>query len=61
MSKQVEVYTVEEVEPGVFQSVFPSEHADRSSLHADAEDAWAYIEEMKAEIAEANSQFGVGA
>ena len=40
-----EIYTVEEVEPGMFQSVFPSAQAELSQLHASAEDAWAYIKE----------------
>lgn len=39
-----EVFTVEEVEPGVFQSVFPTALAHASQLHESEYDAWAYIE-----------------
>ena len=43
-----QVYTVEEVEPGLFQSVFPSWMGDLSALHTTADDAWDHIEECRA-------------
>ena len=39
-----EVFTVEEVEPGVFQSVFPTMLAEASSLHESEDAAWTYID-----------------
>ena len=41
-----EGYYIEEIEPGLFQSVFPSEQADYSQLHTTIADAVAYIREF---------------
>lgn len=40
---ETEVFTVEEVEPGQFQSVFPSSMAESSALHTSRAEAWRYI------------------
>lgn len=40
------MFTVEEVEPGLFQSVFPEHLAYLSSLHTTREDAWWYMFEV---------------
>lgn len=40
-----ELYTVEEMEPGVFQAVFPKRFADQAAVFSSAEAAWAYIYE----------------
>ena len=56
-----QVFTVEECEPGVFQSVFPERLAEFSCIHDTEQDAWDYISEVRADEAGANSQFGVGA
>lgn len=55
------VFTVEEVEPGLFQSVFPERLAQESELHTTADDAWSYIEEIRQRDIADNGQFGVGA
>jgi hypothetical protein len=55
------VFTVDEVEPGTFQSVFPERLSEESSLHPNADEAWAWINEVIARDAHDNSQFGVGA
>lgn len=51
-----EVFTVEECEPGLFQSVFPSAHHTLSQLHATEADAWDYIAEQRAAIAKAEGR-----
>jgi len=56
-----QVFTVEECEPGVFQSVFPERLAEFSCLHDTEQDALDHIAEVCADEASANSQFGVGA
>lgn len=56
-----QVFTVEEVEPGLFQSVFPERLAQDSELHASEDDAWDYIEEVRTRDTADNSQLGVGA
>jgi len=40
-----QVFAVERIEPGVYQSVFPESMAECSSLHTTRADAWAYIVE----------------
>lgn len=40
------MFTVEEIEPGLFQSVFPEELAHLSQLHTSLEDAWCYMMEV---------------
>jgi hypothetical protein len=45
-----EVFTVEEVEPGVFQSVFPKRLAEHSQLHTSELEAWQYIASVLAEL-----------
>lgn len=57
-----QAFTVDEVEPGTFQSVFPERLADKSSLHVDEVAAWDYIAEVISDdaqerIAKFNSQF----
>ena len=57
-----QVFTVDEVEPGNFQSVFPSRLADKSALHTDDQAAWDYIADVMADdeqarIAQFNRQF----
>lgn len=42
-----EVFTVEECEPGLFQSVFPTRLAHKSQLHTTTKDAWDYITEIR--------------
>lgn len=42
-----EVFCVEECEPGIFQSVFPSRIAHKSSLHTSRADAWDHINEIR--------------
>lgn len=39
-----EGYWIEELESGIFQSVFPPEQAELSALHSTVEDAKLYIE-----------------
>jgi hypothetical protein len=56
-----QVFTVEEVEPGLFQSVFPERLSSESELHADEADAWSYIDEVIARDTADNGQFGAGA
>lgn len=56
-----QVFMVEEVEPGLFQSVFPERLAHESQLHDSADDAWGFINEIRARDIADNSQLGVGA
>jgi hypothetical protein len=56
-----QVFSVEEVEPGQFQSVFPTRFSDCSCLHDSEKDAWEYIDSVIRDVAHDNSQFGVGA
>lgn len=41
-----QVFTVEDVGAGEFQSVFPERLADKSAIHSDEADAWSYINEV---------------
>ena len=41
--KQGEDFTVEQIEPGLYQSVFPTPLAHKSDTHIDPWDAWEYI------------------
>lgn len=43
LADEEQFFRVEAVEPDVFQSVFPSWLADKSSLHATEADAWNHI------------------
>lgn len=57
-----QVFTVQEVEPGLFQSVFPERLADKSELHSDEQAAWDYISDVMSDdeisrVAEFNNQF----
>ena len=38
-----QLFTVEECEPGIWQSVFPERLAHKSQLHSNQDDAWHYI------------------
>lgn len=44
---QGQAYTVIEVEPGLFQSVFPSWLHEKSQLHSSEADAWDYIADVR--------------
>jgi len=68
MAKQVtdevtgQVFTVEQVGPCEFQSVFPERLADKSAIHIDEQVAWDWIEDVRADDATArlaafNAQF----
>jgi hypothetical protein len=49
-----QVFTVETVEPGLYQSVFPEHLADHSQLHSSVIDAWIYIATVITEILKDN-------
>ena len=44
-----QVFTVEDVGGGEFQSVFPERLADKSAIHGDEQAAWDWIEEVRAD------------
>lgn len=50
MNNEKEVYTIEEVEPSLFQSVFPASQAEFSQLHTSLEDAITYIREVAGDV-----------
>lgn len=45
--KRIEIYCVEQCEPGIYQSVFPSPEAEKSQLHSSIQDAIDYIKECR--------------